>query len=64
MKTPVIQFQNYSFQYRSQAEPTLHDINLNIYAGEKIVIAGASGSGKSTLMHAINGLIPHFIAGR
>src|SRR5690606_4480326 len=62
-KVPVIEFQNYSFQYRSQAEPTLYDIDLNIYAGEKVLIAGASGSGKSTLIQAIIRLIPHFFSG-
>ena len=46
---PAIEFKNFSFQYRSQAEPTLYDINLDIYPGEKILILGASGSGKSTL---------------
>ncbi len=55
---PIIEFQNYSFKYRSQVEPTLTDINLKIYPGEKILIAGPSGSGKSTLAHCINGLIP------
>jgi energy-coupling factor transport system ATP-binding protein len=58
MKKPVIQFQNYSFQYRSQAKPTLTDINLTIYEGEKVLIVGPSGSGKSTLGHCINGLVP------
>ena len=57
-KTPIIEFDNFSFQYYSQAEPTLHDINLKIYSGEKILIVGPSGSGKSTLGHCINGLIP------
>ena len=55
---PVIEFIDYSFQYFTQAEPTLHDINLKIYPGEKILIVGPSGSGKSTLGHCINGLIP------
>lgn len=55
---PIIELQNYSFKYRSQVEPTLTDINLKIYPGEKILIAGPSGSGKSTLAHCINGLIP------
>lgn len=54
----IIEFQNFSFQYYSQAEPTLHDINLKIYPGEKILIVGPSGSGKSTLGHCLNGLIP------
>lgn len=55
---PVIEFTNFTFQYFSQAEPTLHDINLKIYPGEKILIVGPSGSGKSTLGHCLNGLIP------
>lgn len=55
---PIIEFSNFSFQYFSQAEPTLHDINLKIYPGEKILIVGPSGSGKSTLGHCLNGLIP------
>ena len=58
MKEPVISFRDFSFQYFSQAEPTLIDISLDIYEGEKILIAGPSGSGKSTLGHCINGLIP------
>ncbi len=55
---PIIEFTNFTFQYFSQAEPTLHDINLRIYTGQKILIVGPSGSGKSTLGHCLNGLIP------
>lgn len=55
---PIIEFNNFTFQYYSQAEPTLHNINLKIYEGEKILIVGPSGSGKSTLGHCLNGLIP------
>ncbi|WLV24365.1 ABC transporter ATP-binding protein [Aciduricibacillus chroicocephali] len=58
MKKPVISFENFTFKYRSQKEPTLHDINLTIHEGEIVLIAGPSGSGKSTIGHAINGLIP------
>ena len=63
MKKAVITFENFNFQYFSQAEPTLHDINLEIYEGEKVLIVGPSGSGKSTLGHCINGLIPHSYKG-
>ncbi|MEM5774668.1 MAG: ATP-binding cassette domain-containing protein, partial [Anaerolineaceae bacterium] len=55
---PVIEFSHFTFQYYSQAEPTLHDINLKIYPGEKVLIVGPNGSGKSTLGHCLNGLIP------
>jgi energy-coupling factor transport system ATP-binding protein len=41
----------------------LHNINLTIYEGEKVLIIGSSGSGKSTLTHCINGLIPFFYTG-
>lgn len=58
MGQPVIQFKDFTFQYYSQAEPTLHNINLTIHSGEKILIVGPSGSGKSTLGHCLNGLIP------
>ncbi|MFF2753704.1 ABC transporter ATP-binding protein [Psychrobacillus sp. NPDC058041] len=58
MKKPVIEFKDYSFQYNSQVKPTLHNINLTIYEGEKICIVGPSGSGKSTLVHCLNGLVP------
>ncbi len=64
MKTePIIEFDNFSFQYYSQSEPTLHNINLKIYPGEKILIVGPSGSGKSTLGHCLNGLIPFYYKG-
>jgi energy-coupling factor transporter ATP-binding protein EcfA2 len=55
---PIIEFSNFSFQYHSQSEPTLCDLNLKIYPGEKILIVGPSGSGKSTIGHCLNGLIP------
>ena len=58
MTEPIIEFNNFGFQYNAQAEPTLYDINLKIHKGEKILIAGPSGCGKSTLAHCINGLIP------
>ncbi len=56
--TPIIEFKDFTFKYRSQVEPTLLDINLKIYPGEKVLIVGPSGSGKSTLSHCINGLVP------
>ena len=57
-RKPIISFRNFSFQYRAQKRPTLTDINLEIYPGERVLIAGPSGSGKSTLAGGINGLNP------
>lgn len=57
-RKPIISFRNFSFQYRAQKRPTLTDINLEIYPGERVLIAGSSGSGKSTLAGCINGLNP------
>lgn len=59
MNKPIIEFQDFSFQYNSQSEPTLKHLNLTINEGEKVLVVGPSGSGKSTFAHCINGLIPY-----
>ena len=61
--TPIIEFKDYTFKYRSQVEPTLYNIDLAVYPGEKVLIVGPSGSGKSTLAHCINGLVPFSFPG-
>ncbi len=61
---PIIEFKDFSFKYRSQVEPTLRDINLSIYPGEKVLIIGPSGSGKSTMANCLNGLVPFSYAGK
>ncbi|MDR0199358.1 MAG: ABC transporter ATP-binding protein [Streptococcaceae bacterium] len=63
MAEPLIQFKHFNFQYQAQSEPTLHDINLTIEKGEKVLIIGPSGSGKSTLAACVNGLIPESYPG-
>ncbi len=37
----------------------LKDINLSVFAGEKVIICGPSGSGKSTLIRCVNRLEEH-----
>jgi energy-coupling factor transport system ATP-binding protein len=58
VKRPAVQFTGFGFQYKAQKYPTLTDIDLTIYEGEKVLILGSSGSGKTTLANCINGLIP------
>ena len=57
-REPVIEFKDFSFRYKSQTEPTLKNINLTIYKGEKVLLLGQSGCGKSTLANCINGIVP------
>lgn len=63
MKKKIIEFKDFTFKYRVQAKPTLKNINLTIYEGEKVLVVGPSGSGKSTLAHCINGLAPFYYQG-
>ncbi|WP_330587791.1 ABC transporter ATP-binding protein [Anaerocolumna sedimenticola] len=58
MKKPIVEFKDFGFQYKSQTGATLHNINLTIFQGEKVLLLGPSGSGKSTLVNCINGLNP------
>ena len=63
MKETMIELKDFSFQYKAQSEPTLKNINLTIYKGEKILIVGPSGSGKSTIGQCLNGIIPNIYKG-
>ncbi|OIJ45017.1 ABC transporter ATP-binding protein [Rice orange leaf phytoplasma] len=64
MPKPLIIFKDFSFQYYNQQTPTLNQINLTIYEGQKVLIVGKNGSGKSTFLKCINGLIPHSYQGK
>ena len=60
--TRAIRFVDVSFSYSNSKENVgdsplvLHDINLEVKAGEVLAVVGSSGAGKSTLVH----LIPRF----
>jgi len=54
-----IRLENVGFSYGGEEEAgreVLHDINLEVKAGEVLALVGSSGAGKSTLVH----LIPRF----
>jgi glutamate/aspartate transport system ATP-binding protein len=52
--TPVIELA--SLTKRFGPHTVLQNVDLKVYAGQKVVICGPSGSGKSTLIRCINGL--------
>jgi cobalt/nickel transport system ATP-binding protein len=52
---PLLAFDDFCFAYDEEA--TLRHIDLDIYAGDSVVLMGDNGSGKSTLLKAVNGLI-------
>jgi subfamily B ATP-binding cassette protein MsbA len=56
--TRAIRFADVSFSYENAEDSpvVLHDINLDVKAGEMLAVVGSSGAGKSTLVH----LIPRF----
>jgi energy-coupling factor transporter ATP-binding protein EcfA2 len=62
MAPMIVQCRAASYRYR-EGDTALANINLDIEAGEWVVLAGASGSGKSTLCRLLNGLIPHLHEG-
>ena len=52
------------FTYGGASAPALRGIDLDVSAGEVLLLEGPSGEGKSTLLRALCGLVPHFHGGR
>ena len=60
----MITIKNLSFQYSTEEDLVLKNINLSVHQGECILLCGKSGCGKSTLLKIINGIIPEFYQGK
>lgn len=59
-----LEINHLTYNYPGSEIPALDNVNLQIQAGDFILITGKSGSGKSTLLRVLAGLIPDFYGGR
>ncbi|MFZ5871291.1 MAG: energy-coupling factor ABC transporter ATP-binding protein, partial [Actinomycetota bacterium] len=61
MPEPLVAVRGLTVQFprRDVASPV--DVDLNVAAGERVLVLGPSGSGKSTLLRALAGVVPHSI---
>lgn len=57
MSATAVAMSNYSWTHAGRSRPALDRVNLQIAAGERVLICGNSGSGKSTLVAAIAGVL-------
>ncbi|WP_217922655.1 ABC transporter ATP-binding protein [Miltoncostaea oceani] len=60
----LVRVRDLGFTYGGAAAPALDGVDLDVAAGEVLVLEGPSGEGKSTLLRAMCGLVPHFHGGR
>ncbi|MFK7874781.1 MAG: ABC transporter ATP-binding protein [Paracoccaceae bacterium] len=56
--TPILRCENITARYKGTNFDVLHDVNVDLYAGQTLAVVGESGSGKSTLARVITGLLP------
>jgi cobalt transport protein ATP-binding subunit len=59
----IVIVEDLTYTYPNSDEPALKDINLEIEAGEFVLLTGPSGCGKTTFCRTLNGLIPKFYNG-
>jgi len=62
-ENPVVSLRDVTFSYQGGLRPVLKGVNLELSAGEFVLITGPSGSGKTSLARLITGLIPNSYPG-
>lgn len=60
----VARVRDLRFAYGGRDVPALAGVDLDVQAGEILLLEGPSGGGKSTLLRALSGSVPHFHGGR
>lgn len=53
----AVSARGWGWQHAGRDQPAILDLDLDIRAGEKVLLVGPSGAGKSTLMHALAGVL-------
>jgi energy-coupling factor transport system ATP-binding protein len=61
--SPLVEVIDLSFRHPGRTQPTIAGVNLTLYPGEIVLIAGATGSGKSTLLNCVAGIAPSHTGG-
>ena len=59
----IVSARSLSYRYPDTGSPALRDLDLEVEAGEALLLCGRSGSGKSSLLRALCGLVPHYHGG-
>lgn len=55
----AVRIRGVGVRYPGSGEDALRDVDLDIEAGQVVLVTGRSGCGKSTLTGLVNGLVPH-----
>lgn len=56
MNHPLLSLTKVSLKVPSKETPIIHDLSLDVFSGEFIILLGSNGCGKSSLLKIINGL--------
>lgn len=64
MRSPLLTITDLSFTHIGRSHSTIANIDLSLYPGEIVLIAGATGSGKSTLLNCLAGISPLHTGGK
>ncbi len=54
----LVEWQDVTFTYKHANRPSVKQFDLQVAAGDFVLITGSTGCGKSTLLKMLNGLIP------
>jgi len=62
-RAPVIALVGFGFRHAAADRAALHDVSIEVRAGEYVGVLGATGAGVSTLLAALDGVVPQLVRG-